>query len=175
MKRKETAIATDRLVLRPLTQEDWNIFIDQVFESGECLLQFGYEQTEDFRECVAEPSKDEVIYYTIVLAETDEMIGYVGLAPKSNNIEFYVFAGQRRKGYAYEAVRAFMDSCIDGVVTGKPHTKFTAETIHDNEPCIGLLKKLGFKECRVGFRIDSGLGLIGFDYSASVNSHRTLQ
>ena len=175
MKRKGNIIATDRLDLRPLTQEDWDRFIDQVFEAGECLLQFGYEQTEDLREHVKEPVIDQVIYYTIVLVETDEMIGYFGLAPKSNNIEFYVFAGQRHKGYAYEAVRAFMNSCIDGAVTGKPHTKFTAETIHDNEPCIGLLKKLGFKECRVGFRIDSGLGLIGFDYSASVNSHRTLQ
>lgn len=166
MKKRGAVITTDRLVLRPLTPDDWGNFIERVVEADECLLQFGIEPGEELREVIKEPCTDQVVYYTIVLAETDEIIGYIGLAPKSDNLEFYIFADHRRNGYAFEAIRAFINSCVEGVITGKSHKRFIAETIHDNEPCIALLTKLGFKECRAGFNIGTGLGILGFKYAA---------
>ena len=160
------SINTDRLTMRPMTDDEWKLFVDRVFEADECLFQFGCEKCDGLREMVAEPNSAEVIYYSVFADCTDEMIGYVGLSPKDNNLEFYIFEDFRRMGYAYDALEAFIDSWALGKIIGTPHNEFYAKVIDDNFPCIKLLEKLGFKKSGWGMNITSDYGFYRFEYVA---------
>ena len=162
--RKTTGVTvrTGSLLLRPMCREEWTKVVEEVFEQDECLFQFGYEKSDGLREAVAEPNVAEVVYFSILCEE--EMVGYVGLSPASKNLEFYVFEGYRRQGYAREAVGAFVKACEAGEITGKAVDKFYAQVISDNTACIELMKKLGFSECGCGFSITNGWGFVEFKY-----------
>ena len=159
-------ITTDRLILRPMSDAEWTRFIDSVFENDECLFQFGFDKSEELREMLAEPNKERVIYYSFVLQDIGDMVGYVGITPDCNNLEFYVFGEYRRMEYASEAVIAFMDACKEGVITGHKIRSFIAEVVSDNTACIAFLKKLGFQKNGMGFNITTGYSFLGFDYAA---------
>lgn len=163
---KTTSFNTPRLTLRLMTNEEWIKFIDHVFEADECLLQFGYETSDDLREMLVEPYTEAVIYYTIILPETGVMVGYVGITPENDNLEFYIFAEHRRKGYVFEAVSALINLYLKGEITGKTQEKIYAEVSCDNEACKELLKKLGFVRIAVGFNMRNKFGVECFDYAA---------
>ena len=163
MKKVRNTISTDRLLLRPMTDEEWTLIVDSVFENDECMFQFGAEKNEELRVITAEPYRDMVIYYAVLLKESDELVGYVGFSQAQCNLEFYVFEEYRRKGYAGEAVRVFLELCSRGSITGASHDKFYAEVNMENEACVGLLEKLGFKRYQCGFNL-SGAGLLRFEY-----------
>ena len=165
MKKVRNTISTDRLLLRPMTDEEWTLIVNSVFENDECMFQFGAEKSKELLVITDEPNRKAVTYYAVVLKGTDELVGYAGFAQTLSNIEFYVFKEYRRKGYACEAIRTFMDSCLKGEITGKPQKKFYAEVNVDNAPCIGLLEKLGFRLFQCGFNL-SGAGLLKFEYVA---------
>lgn len=166
MRNKGTILTTERLVLRHMTDEEWARIVDSIFENDECLFHFGITKSDELRVIVAEPCRDAVIYYSLVLAEDDELVGYVGICPTNNNLEFYVFNEYRRQGYAYEGVKTFIDSCLEGKITRRPCNGIYAEVDADNEPCIGLLEKIGFKKLSCGFNLATGAGLLAYDYAA---------
>ena len=157
-------IETERLLLRPLADEEWTMLVDRVSDAEESLFQFGIEADEFRKETVAEPYREEVRYYAIVLTGSDAVIGYVGFTPRSSNLEFYVLGEFRRQGYALEALSAFVQMCADGKVTGKTPAKIVTRVIIENTACIELMKKLGFTECGCGFSITSGWGFVEFEY-----------
>jgi len=163
---KETVLKSERLCLRPLKNDEWTRIVDSVFENGEFLFQFGFEGDERYREALSNPNTDEVIYYSLFLLKNNEMAGYIGLAPMSNNLEFYIFKEHRRNGYASEAIMTFINACAEGLVTGESHKEFFAGAVHTNDACVKLLNKLNFKKSGIGFNITSGVGFFGFDYVA---------
>lgn len=157
-------IETERLLLRPLADEEWTMLVDRVSDAEESLFQFGIEADAFRKDMAAEPNREEVIYFAIVHAGSDAVIGYAGFAPRSSNLEFYVLDEYRRQGYAFEALSAFVQRCADGKVTGKPQAKIVTRVIIENMACIELMKKLGFTECGCGFSITSGWGFVEFEY-----------
>ena len=159
-------ITSERLYLRPMTDAEWNEIVDSVYANDECVLHFGLEKSDELRLIVAEPARNEVLYYSILNSDSEELMGYVGLVTRTNNVEFYVFKDYRHKGYAYEAVKAFMDSCMSGSVTGSCCQEFVAETVASNEHCVALLEKLGFERCGCGFDMNTGLGVLTYKYAA---------
>ena len=166
MRHKGIILTTDRMVLRPMTDEEWTRIVDSIFENDECLFQFGVAKSDELRVIISEPCRDAVIYYSLVLADDEELVGYVGICPTNSNLELYVFNKYRRQGYAYEGVRTFIDSCMKGRITKRPRNGLYAEVDADNEPCIGLLEKLGFRKLRCGFNLATGAGLLAYDYAA---------
>lgn len=144
-------ITTDRLYLRPMADGEWDKFIDHVFDADEVYIQFQGRLT---REMLAKPYNDCVIYYTIVLPFVQEMIGYVEFVPRTGSIGYYIFEEYRHQGFAYEGVKAFMEACMRGEVSGRPERKFYADVVDYNVPSKRLLRKLGFREDDYGFYYD---------------------
>ena len=144
-------ITTDRLYLRPMADGEWDKFIDHVFDADEVYIQFQGRLT---REMLAKPYTDCVIYYTIVLPFVQEMIGYVEFVPRTGSIGYYIFEEYRHQGFAYEGVKAFMEACMRGEVSGRPEREFYADVVDYNVPSKRLLRKLGFREDDYGFYYD---------------------
>ena len=139
---KMRTINTDRLYLRPMADDEWDKFIAHVFDAGEVYIQFQGRLT---REMLERPYIDCVICYTIRLPLTRDMIGYVELTPWTKNIAYYIFEEYRHHGFAYEGVKAFMEACMRGEVTGRPEHRFYADVADYNIPSKRLLRKLGFR------------------------------
>ena len=136
-------INTDRLYLKPMAEGEWTRVVDRILDADEGYIQFGCPVT---REMIAEPYTECVIYYTIMLPFTRDMIGYVEFTPSNKNVGYYLFEEYRHQGFAYEAVKAFMEACMRGEVTGRPVRRFYADVVDYNVPSKRLLRKLGFRE-----------------------------
>ena len=144
-------INTDRLYLRPMAEGEWLRIVDRVFEADESYTLFACEVTRE----VAEKSNfGYVIHYTIMLPFTRDMIGYVEFTPWTKNIAYYIFEEYRHQGFAYEGVKAFMEACMRGEVSGRPEREFYADVVDYNVPSKRLLRKLGFREDDYGFYYD---------------------
>ncbi len=146
---KEKEFYTDRLILREINDEEWDNYYNHVTEADEIFVQYGREPDEKLLEFIKYPTPD-VIYYSIILKDTDEMVGYIGIPEYSNSIEYYIFTEYRRNGYAYEALTAFVDAYLDGLITPDNKDSVTAEVVFDNEASDRLLKKAGFVRLGMG-------------------------
>lgn len=104
-------INTDRLYLRPMADGEWDKFIAHVFDVDEVYIRF---QGRLIRGMLEKPYSDSVIYYTIMLPFTRDMIGYVELTPWTKNISYYIFEEYRYQVFAYEGVEVFMEACKIG-------------------------------------------------------------
>lgn len=159
----KNTIKTNRLIERSMDNNEWNQIVDRIFDANEAYIQFGYEQDDDLRDALAEPFFEAVVYYTFYLPFTSEVIGYVEFTPSNKNLGFYIFEEYRHQGFAYEGIKAFMEACQKGEVTGVSENEFLADVMDSNIPCINLLKKLGFKGCGRGFSITGGYGFNEFE------------
>ena len=153
-----TSFETDRLVLRLMTPDEWQEFVDHVIEADECFFTFASKKSDELLKKIRKPFYARVIYYTIHLPGTDQMIGYVGYSTGTGDIEYYIFRDYRRLGYAYESVAALMDKLLDGSLLCNPVSEIRAWTVWDNIPSTQLLLKLGFRA--TGFRLcyDNSIG-----------------
>lgn len=139
---KMRTISTDRLYLRPMADGEWDKFIARVFDVDEVYIQFQGRLTRDMLE---KPYTDCVICYTIMLPFACDMIGYVEFTPWTKNIAYYIFEEYRHHGFDYEGVKAFMEACMRGEVTGRTEHRFYADVADYNIPGKRLLRKLGFR------------------------------
>ena len=146
---KENCFFTDRLILREINVDEWDNYYNHVTEADEIFVQYGREPTEDLLEFIKHPTPD-VIYHSIILKDTDEMVGYIGIPEYNSSIEYYIFPEHRRKGYAYEALTAFVDAYLDGLITPNNKGNVTAEVVYENEASDRLLEKAGFVRLGVG-------------------------
>ena len=161
---KLSEFKTDRLELRQMTPEEWQDFLDHVIAADECFLTFGSEKSDELLEEIKKPFYAQVVYYTIHLPKTDQMIGYVGYNVAIAHIEYYIFKDYRRLGYAYEAVASLMDKLLDGSLLGDPVGEIRAWIVLNNMPSEQLLLKLGFHETGLGLYYDNTIGR-NFSYS----------
>lgn len=148
---------TERLLLEPLSQSDWDNYLVHLNMSDEYYFQYGYEDKEELLELIQEPDPG-VVYYSVKNRASEEMIGYVGITPEvdeypDNNLEFYIFEEFRRKGYSFEAIHVFIDEYLKGNITKNIPQEVVAETLIENKPAIELLKKLGFVDEAIGLKI----------------------
>lgn len=153
-------IETERLILRQsIDSRDLDSYISHLKSADEFYAQYGYDYSEELEQAIDFYSSG-VIYYTVFLKDTDEMIGYVGINPdrfnNSGDLEFYIFSEHRRKHYAAESIQAmikwyFCEEIPMGKYSKNAKT-ITAETLEDNTPSRRLLECLGFERTATGFR-----------------------
>ncbi len=83
--------------------------------------------------------------YAVVLAQTDKLIGMVGMGVEEtlNEVEVAYFMSEpyRRKGYTHKAVNALVDWCFS--VSDIPYLILTIDCA--NEPSCKLAEKCGFE------------------------------
>ena len=155
---EEKCFYTDRLILREISDEEWDNYYNHVTEADEIFVQYGREPTADLLEFIKHPTPD-VIYYSIILKDTEEMVGYIGIPEYSSSIEYYIFREYRHNSYAYEALTAFVDAYLDGLITPDKKSSVSAEVVFDNEASDRLLKKAGFAKlgtgCSFGWKDES--------------------
>ena len=138
-------IPSSSLELRSMSDMDYKNYVEHIIEADELYLQYGYEKSEWLLEAIQE-MRPGVIYYSVFDGEKDEMVGYVGIAPQNNNLEFYIFAEHRNKGYGTLAVRSFADACFSGLITGEEIKEVVGEALWENQASIRLLEKADFKQ-----------------------------
>lgn len=146
-------VTLKNIILRLADEADWGNYIRHLLDADEFYVQYGMEPTPELIEMIRNMNPD-VIYYSIILKDTGEMAGYVGITPDNNNLEFYVFKEYRRRSYGYSAVKAFCEMYLNGTVTGRPEKEVVAETLFDNEPSSRFVEKIGFEREAMGFRVD---------------------
>lgn len=165
---KTNSFDTKRLKVRLMAKEEWKNFVDHVVEADEVYDTFACEADEHFFELIAKTNFNVAINYSVILSETDEMIGYVGFCvdedcSDNNYISYYIFKDHRRNGYAYEAVCEFMQRILDGEIIERDINEICAWTICGNEPSSEMLEKLGFHS--FGYRIyDDGTIMHCYSY-----------
>ena len=145
----------EKIALKPMDETNWAAYVAHVTEAEELFIQYGVEPSEYLIECIKTPTPN-VIYYSVISKDADTMVGYIGITPENNNIEFYIFKEYRKQGYGAEAISAFTKAYLDGTVTGKAEENVVAETLSDNGASIALLEKLGYQKQAVGLRLISG-------------------
>lgn len=146
---KEKEFYTDRLILREINDEEWDNYYNHVTEADEIFVQYGREPTEDLLEFIKHPTPD-VIYHSIILKDTDEMVGYIGIPEYNSSIEYYIFPEHRRNGYCFEALKSFVELYLDGKITENNFDSVVAEIIMKNEASINMVIKAGFKKQSIG-------------------------
>lgn len=146
---KEKCFFTDRLILREINGDEWDNYYNHVTEADEIFVQYGREPTEDLLEFIKHPTPD-VIYHSIILKDTDEMVGYIGIPEYNSSIEYYIFPEHRRNGYCFEALKSFVELYLDGKITENNFDSVVAEIIMKNEASINMVIKAGFKKQSIG-------------------------
>lgn len=81
------------------------------------------------------------------------MVGYVGVTPETNNLEFYIFQEFKKMGIGTDAVNLLIWLWSTGQITGDREAKIEAETLSQNLASVQLLEKLGFQKEAVGLRM----------------------
>lgn len=158
-------IVSEKINLTPMNKTNWAAYVSHVIEAEELYNQYGIEPSKDLIDCIQNPTPN-VIYYSVISKDLNTMVGYIGITPANNNIEFYIFKEYRRQGYGYEAVSAFTRAYLDGAVSGKPEENVIAVTLSDNSASIALLEKLGYQKRATGIRVnfdESNGSAIGLD------------
>jgi len=145
-----TFIETDRLLLRNVAAKDTDIMYD--YRNNEICARYQRGQTNEYDKIVAliERRKNDIIsvynpfMLTAARKETDEMVGEIVVIPKDGTIMMgYTFHyAQHRKGYAFEALSALIDTLHERY----PAWQFICFTETENIPSQNLLKKLGYVE-----------------------------
>lgn len=138
--------------LRNMTDTDWSNYVLHVVNAGEFFIQYGQEPTEELLECINTMTSG-VIYYSVYLKQENVMVGYVGVAPETGNLEFYIFKEFRKIGIGTDAVNLLIGLWFSGRITGNREAEIEAETLSQNTAAVRLLEKLGFQKDAVGFRV----------------------
>lgn len=141
-------LATDRLLLRRFDRSDAEDYFDLLSSKEDAYMDSGVicsamdEKYDQLMDDFAAQMR-----YSIVLREAKHAIGTINLfednsrAVETMEIGYAIAPGYKRRGYAYEALSAFLryllyDLNLNLIVAG---------VIPDNMPSIGLLEKLGFR------------------------------
>lgn len=146
-------IVSEKINLTPMNKTDWAAYVAHVTEAEELYKQYGIEPSKNLIECIQKPTPN-VIYYSVISKDLNTMVGYIGITPANNNIEFYIFKEYRRQGYGYEAVSSFTRVYLNGTISGKTEENVIAETLSDNSASIALLEKLGYQKRATGIRVN---------------------
>lgn len=176
------SINTERLVMRPITLDEWTNYHDHIVEADEVFLQYGEEPSEEVLDILKKPIEG-ILYYSLLEKETGTMLGLIGIYEPNANLEYYTFPEHRNHGYCTEALTAFREAFLDGSMTGTPHEKIVAEIMKENAASRRVLEKTGFEKKAMGIRlmmddsqadIDNIEGLLSYEY-VKPKTHPTSQ
>lgn len=152
--KKTNVIETDRLVLRPFTLEDVPALYRMSQEDGmaKWIPDQVYEDEEEAKGVVeflmaqyGEKSTPKEAPYVIgvVLKDTDELIGHVGLSPLGEDVElgYAIAENHHGNGYATEAVEAMTHWALNEL--GLPSVLGVVD--RDNRASWKVLEKVSFQ------------------------------
>ena len=140
---------TPRLLLRPFTLEDapavYDLSREETLRRRMPDQVYGsVEEAADVAAFLAEKAQAEQWPFVlgIVLKDTDELIGHVGLSPVSEGVEigYAVAMAHQGKGYGTEAVAAFSSWAVKRFSL----PGIWAILMADNEASCRVLKKAGY-------------------------------
>lgn len=140
---KNMQIQTERCTIRRFTREDIDSFMtyrnnpDWMRHQGlKGLTKAAYEEA-----LLGEPSLEAGMQLAIVHTDTEQLLGDLYLSQEGDEvwIGYTIHPAHARKGYAYEAVRALIDSLRDA-----GWTQIKAGVLPENTASIRLLEKLDF-------------------------------
>ena len=143
-------LETDRLVLRSVEPEDEAVMFDYRNDLRCSRYQRGQKRARhQIREMIGR-RKDDVLsdgancLVALALRDSGEMIGEIAVMPtdKTFSLGYTLHYAHHRKGYAFEALTALID-CLHRL---QPAWEFISFVHPDNEPSIGLLRKLGYRD-----------------------------
>ena len=139
---------TDRLILRPLTPDDWQDLYE--YESMEETLKFvspDWKCTEkDAKEIAAEWSENETVY-AVCLKDTGKMIGHIDIRPEYEahfriyEIGYIFNPLHHGKGYATESLKRLIQHGFEDL---KAH-RIIADSFPEHTASWRLLERLGFR------------------------------
>ncbi len=145
-------IKTDRLILKPLSLQDKEVFL--AYRGNPEVFQFqswdppNLQEVENFicQNLTVVPNTPDTWLQLGIYLHNDLLIGDIGLHFLEDNDQMeigYTLAPEHQgQGYAFEAVKVVLDHlCLD---LGKH--RITASVDPDNQRSINLLKKLGFRQ-----------------------------
>jgi ribosomal-protein-alanine N-acetyltransferase len=138
-------IETDRLYIRPLIIKDVD-FIIQLLNSKGWIQFIGDRNVKDIKAANNYIQRillnNNYFYSVFEIKETNTPIGIVTFLYREDknhpDIGFAMLPQYEKKGYAFEAVKSYLDTLKKNQVG-----KITAITKPDNKNSISLLKKLG--------------------------------
>ena len=141
---------TARLILRQLKQNDAHIMYDYRNHEICSRYQRGQSKRLEEIESLIESHQTDSLSDTgncliaVALKETGEMVGEIIVMPNDGCFSLgYTFSYRHhRKGYAFEALSALINSLHDTY----PSMEFICFTEPENTASIGLLKKLGYTD-----------------------------
>ena len=156
---KDHKIKTKRLLLCPSVDErDLNIYLTHLSaDKEEFYLQCGEPYSEEMLSSIDFHSTG-VIYYSIFLKNTDNMIGYVGIFPceeaeDNGMLEYYIFPEYRRNGYGKEAVLAMTREFFEGTLTEERGNVILAQVMDINKMSQQFLESIGARRTSSGWQI----------------------
>ena len=155
---RDGCIVTEWLYLLPSKDErDLDLYRNHLTDEEEFFLQYGYPLDDESLGFIDFHSSG-VIYYTVFLKHTTEMVGYVGIKPQresdfAGELEYSIFREHRKRGYCTEASAALLAAFFDGALTGWEGKMAYAETMPENMAACRVLEKLGFSLKAKGFRV----------------------
>jgi RimJ/RimL family protein N-acetyltransferase len=144
----QSLITTERLTIKPLTENDSNFVLELVNTKG-WLKYIGNRNVNSKEDALGYIKKiidnPDISYWVVRLKHNDVSIGIVSLVKRDYllypDIGFAFLPSFSRNGYAYEATKAVLNCLIH---TGE-YSQILGTTIPENIPSITLLKKLGFQ------------------------------
>lgn len=130
----------DKIILRAFSDEDYE---DYIAVAHECSSFPGAFKDEEFKKNLwEEVSAGSSASYSIILKETGEFAGYVGikdLKAKYWELAIELFGKFRHKGYGYNAMVVLLDAMSE--LTGE--TLYRSRVDPDNYASQSLMKKIG--------------------------------
>ena len=142
------SLATERLIIQPLEMED-HVFIRRLLNTDGWLQYIGNRNIgneSDAKAYIAQKLADESYYCsTFRLKETQEPVGIITFIYRSTqdfpDIGYAMLPEFEKKGYAYEAVKKYLDTIVAEKITDK----VIAITLSSNNKSIHLLQRLGLQ------------------------------
>ena len=143
-------LETDRLILRNVQPQDAETMFD--YRNNDLCARYQRGQRKDLdgiRTLLQNHAQDTLseqknCMIAVALKDTNEMVGEIILMPSENTFSYgYTFSYKHhRKGYAYEAAKAFFDYLF----YQKGARRIYAYTEDYNLPSQNLCKKLGMRQ-----------------------------
>lgn len=145
-----TFLTTDRLILRPLQEQDLDTIFDYRNHPDCARYQRGQaREYEAIRKLIFRRQNDQITVEEPFMAavehrKTGEMVGEIVVMPNMGTITLgYTFSYRHhRKGYALEALSALMQLLHERY----PQWDYICFTDPENVASMALLKKLGYQD-----------------------------
>lgn len=146
-------IETRRLIIRDVRAEDGRSFAQMAADGS--LNDIGFDKdcgswmaewTEEAQKLEKrDDPRADYLAYTVTLKTENTVIGSVGCSYyedlQETGITYFIGAGYRNKGYAAEAVKAYMEYFFDRY----PVNKMIATVREENVPSWKVVEKSGFQ------------------------------